>query len=129
MSRGIFFRLQEETYERLKREADEKGVSVPHLIKTILSEYTSGRLRFITPEEEALLKTRMELIPIKDKVEQLEKYINEYIKPYVDDVGKNVKKVQEDVLAFKQIIDHVMVLEQRLNSIEVRVRNLEKSRR
>ena len=129
MSKNIFLRLQGETYKQLKKEADEKGISVPSLIKTILNEYASGRLKFITPEEEALLKTRVELIPIKDKVEQLEKYINECIKSYIDDISKNIKKIQEDALAFRQIIDHVMVLEQRLNSIEIRVRNLEKSKR
>jgi BMFP domain-containing protein YqiC len=129
MSKGIFLRLQGETYEQLKKEANEKGTSVPSLIKTILNKYADGRLKLITPEEETLLKTRVELIPIKDKVEKLETYINEYMKPYIDEINENIKKIQDETSAFRQIIDHVMVLEQKLNSIEIRVKNLEKSKR
>lgn len=127
--KGIFLRLQGETYEQLKREASEKGISVSSLIKSILNRYADGRLKFITPEEETLLKTRVELIPVKDKVEKLETYINEYMKPYIDEINENIKKIYDDTLAFRQIIDHVMVLEQKLNSIEIRVKNIEKSKR
>jgi hypothetical protein len=129
VSKGIFLRLQGETYEHLKKEAQEKGVTVPSLIKNILSKYADGTLKFITPEEETLLKTTVELIPVKDKVEKLETYINEYLKPYIDEINKTIKKVQDDALAYRQIIDHVMVLEQKANSLEIRIRNLEKSKR
>jgi len=129
MSKGIFLRLQGETYEHLKKEAQEKGVTVPSLIKNILSKYANGTLKFIAPEEETLLKTSVELIPVKDKVEKLETYINEYLKPYIDEINKTIKKIQDDALAYRQIIDHVMVLEQKANSLEIRIRNLEKSKR
>lgn len=129
MSKGIFLRLQEEAYEHLKREASKKGVSVSSLIKSILSEYAHGKLKLLTSEEEALLKTRVELIPVKDKVEKLETYINEYLKPYVDEINETIKKVQDDTLAYKQIVDHVMVLEQKVNSLEIRIKNIEKSKR
>jgi len=128
MSKGIFLRLREEIYQHLKKEAQEKGMKVSGLIKDILSKYASGALKLITPQEEALLKTQVELIPIKEKVEKLEIYINEHLKSS-NEINTTISKIQEDILAFKEIIDHVMVLEQKVSSLETRVKNLERSNR
>lgn len=129
MSKGIFLRLREEVYEQLEREAKNKAVSVPGLIKSILSGYAYGKLRLLSSEEETLLRTRVELIPVRDKVEELERYINEHLKPRVDKMDVTVEKILNDYLSYKQIVDHVMVLEQKVNSLEVRVKNIEKSKR
>ncbi|MHA1705217.1 MAG: hypothetical protein ACTSUX_03960 [Promethearchaeota archaeon] len=125
MSKGVFLRLSDEVYNFFKKEADKKGTRVSSLIKSILSEYAKGRLKIITPEEEALLKSQMEIIPIKDKVEKLDSQIN-IIEPRLSEIDRTVRDMQNSMLAFKQIIDHVMILEQRLNSIERRLKNLEK---
>ena len=128
MSKGVFLRLSDEVYNFFKKEANKKGTRVSSLIKSILSEYAKGRLKIITPEEETLLKSRMEIIPIKDKVEKLNSLIN-IIEPRLSEIDRTVRNMQSDMLAFKQIIDHVMILEQRLNSFERRLKNLEKSKR
>jgi len=125
LSKGVFLRLSDEVYNFFKKEADKKGTRVSSLIKSILSEYAKGRLKIITPEEEALLKSQMEIIPIKDKVEKLDSQIN-IIEPRLSEIDRTVRDMQNSMLAFKQIIDHVMILEQRLNSIERRLKNLEK---
>jgi len=128
LSKGVFLRLSDEVYNFFKKEANKKGTRVSSLIKSILSEYAKGRLKIITPEEETLLKSRMEIIPIKDKVEKLNSLIN-IIEPRLSEIDRTVRNMQSDMLAFKQIIDHVMILEQRLNSFERRLKNLEKSKR
>jgi len=126
MSKGIFVRLSEKTHRYLGKEAKKRGVSVYSLVKGILEEYAEGRLKLITPEEEALLQTRLELTPIKNRISRLESYINEYLEPYMKETKETIKKIQNETLAYKQIIDHVIVLEQKLKSLEIRIRNLEK---
>ena len=92
------------------RLAEEKAKELEELLKESLEEkgYKCG--------------------PIKDKVEKLDSQIN-IIEPRLSEIDRTVRNMQSDMLAFKQIIDHVMILEQRLNSFERRLKNLEKSKR
>ncbi|MHA1583507.1 MAG: hypothetical protein ACTSYM_13555 [Candidatus Baldrarchaeia archaeon] len=111
MSKGIYIRISDEAHKRLSEYAKERGITVYRLVKELLEEYAKGKLKLITPEEEALLKMRLKIAPIKERMEKLEKII---------------KEIQNDILMSKQIIDQVIVLEQRINSLEKRIRNLER---
>ncbi|MHA1609926.1 MAG: hypothetical protein ACTSUJ_08020 [Candidatus Njordarchaeales archaeon] len=118
MSKGIFVRLSEEAYDRLNKEAENKKLSLYKLVKEILEEYSKGRLKVITPQEEAMLRTRAELAPIKEKLKILESDLHE-LKGFIEEVRREVS-------TFKQFIDQVLVVEQRLRSLEARIGNLEK---
>lgn len=118
MSKGIFVRLSEEAYNRLNKEAESRKLTLYKLVKEILEEYSRGRLKVITPQEEAMLRTRAELAPIKEKLKILESDLHE--------LKGSIEEVQREVSTFKQFMDQVLVVEQRLRSLEARIGNLEK---
>ncbi len=118
MTKGIFVRISEEAYQKLKEEAAKQNKSVYRVIREILEEYSRGRLRMITPEEEVALRMMVKISPLKEKVKHLE-----------EDV-QNIKNTFEDMrrrlYSLMQLVEEVLVMQQKIKSLEKRVHNLER---
>jgi len=118
MSKNIFVRVSDETYKSLNQEAKKRGISVYRLVKEILEDYVHGKLKSFTFEEIANIST---------KVHELDSSIK-FLKDLIDETRKNVNNLQKDILLFREITDQIIILEQKINSLEIRIKNIEKTK-
>ncbi|MHA1665126.1 MAG: hypothetical protein ACTSVW_04775 [Candidatus Njordarchaeales archaeon] len=117
-SKGVFIRLNLEIYNKLKKEAEKRRISLYRLTKDILEKYAEGKLKTNEQLEKETSKVVSEISAIMKKFSEIESAVNNFNR-IAEIVYNNEKR-------FKELMEQVIVFEQKLNSINKRIKNIEK---
>jgi len=121
MTKGIFIRVSEEVYENLLRQARKEGVSLYGFLKQIIEGYGKGKLKIVRTDEEETLETKLELDALKKKIDFIESDFSR--------LKEIIERYKENYSTLNEFIDQLVVLEQKLRSVEIRLQNIEKELR
>jgi predicted nucleic acid-binding Zn-ribbon protein len=93
VSKQVKFYIDEESYERLRKVAEERGMSVPAFVKSLVLQFLGGTtssidesIKYLMQREDQLTKEvgriGVELSLLSKKVERLERELRELKKAY-----------------------------------------------